>query len=162
MVEREEFEAMKQEIEECKSGVHNDIKELKDGHRGLQEALHAQSVERKSFNDEMKSMIANVMSQVKEHTIDEMDTIKKIHTVLDTLVKQTADNTGFISSVKQNEELERRLAERMDSINRPKEEMWKKVKLTVITTLTIGFIGAIGTGIGIIVKMYFMLTGEAV
>ena len=161
-VEREEFDALVSQMEECKTGVHKDIKELKLGHRELKEAIDGQSVERKTFNTEVKAMIDEVMTEVKEHTKDEMETIKKIHTVLDTLVKQTAENTGFISSTIQNEELERRVAEKMNNINKPRQEMWHKVKMTALTVVTGFVVTAVGSGIWVIVKMWMMMNGQEV
>lgn len=156
-VEREEFDALVNEMSQCKDSVHLKIAKiergqgkleegqtkLEVGHRKLEEAIHGQSIERKAANDEMKTMIEG------------------IHTTLSTLVAQTADNTKFITSTKADAEVKRRVKAELELVNKPRAEIWHKVKMTAVGVVTTFLVGAIGSGIWVIVKMYLLMTGES-
>ena len=157
VVERDEFDALVTEMSKCKSGVHSKIAKIEDGqaileagqkkleagHKKLEEAIHGQSIERKEANDEMKLMI------------------ESLHGTLSTLVTQTADNTKFISSTKADAEVERRVKAELELVNKPRAEIWHKVKMTAVTVVTGVVVTATASGIWLIVEMYLLIKGES-
>lgn len=161
MVNREEFDELRRQMEECKLDVHKDIKELKQGHKTLSRQLDSQSEERKAFNMGILAKFDEMLTEFRSHTDDEMDTIKDIYTILTTLSEQTAQNTGFISSAQHNKEVEDRVSEKLQELNAPRYEMWKKIKLTAVSVATVAIMGAMGTAIMFMLDMYTLIHGGA-
>jgi uncharacterized coiled-coil DUF342 family protein len=109
------------EMENCRSGFYSDIKELKDGHKELKAGhqelnliIREQGVSRKEYNHQMNDKFSAMNGRfdkmetiVRDHTNDEMETIRAILATLNTLVEsvsnieiKTDDNTSFIEGLK--------------------------------------------------------------
>jgi len=159
MISEEEFEQLKRDVAKCKESVHADIRELKEGQTKFNLVLTEQAVERKKYNTNMSEKLDSLSKALMGHTEDEMGTIKKLQETLNQVLEQTAHNTNHIQSAEFNREMDRRVAQELDAINKPRAEMWNKVKMTALSVATVAVMGAMGSGIKVIYDLYNMLHG---
>lgn len=129
--------------------------------------INSELEKQKAIRKEMSEKLEEIYAQSKRnheafsrHDIEEMkkysetiDTIKKLTETLQNLIEETSKNSEFVDSKKQDEEIERRVKKELEERNKPREELWHKVKMTAVVIIT----GATLSGIGSVIYAGFKL-----
>ena len=151
-VTRQEFEDLEKRMIKCSTDVWDE--------------LAKQSKQRSEYNEITNTKLDGLSNAFKGHTDEEMtkydeiiEALGDLTTALNSVVVKTEDNTGYIQSARNNEELERRVAEKISEINAPREATKKKIWNTAVGVITTAVLTGTGAGIMVIYDIYTKING---
>ena len=162
----EKINSMQEIVGSCQINVYNRL-ELHDSKFDvIEDMLNRQSQHGKENNAKLVHMMTSLQEWADKHGEEEMARIEENRKLLSKLVdkldkvdKQTDANSSYIRSAQYNEELESRVAKKIEEAEAPKKEMIHKIKMVAITTITGIVVTGGATLIWFLIDLYSKFNG---